>query len=107
MLLMLLGLTSFLSLYIGLKHGLNEGNTLIAPKLFVELPGLRGFTCCYYKGLTIAVIATAVQGVVCMVGAAMDFATLAKLLTASLLRDWITCAPRRFLLGITLGIRMG
>jgi hypothetical protein len=89
-LLVLLGLTSFLSLYIRLKHGLNEGHTLITPKLLVWLIGLRGLTCCFCKIITILVIATAVQDVVCLVGAAMGFATLAKLLTMSLLRDSIT-----------------
>jgi hypothetical protein len=59
-LLTFLGLTSFLSLYIGLKHGLHEGHTLIVPKLLVGLLGLRGLTCCCLEGLTIAVIATAV-----------------------------------------------
>jgi hypothetical protein len=59
-------------------------------KLLVGLLGLRGCTCRCRKGLTIAVIATAVQGVVGLVGAALGFATLAKLLTASLLRDTIT-----------------
>ncbi len=42
MLLMLLRLTSFLSLYIGLEHGLHEGYTLIAPKLLLGLLGVRG-----------------------------------------------------------------
>ena len=76
---MLLRLTSFLSLYIGFEHGLHKGHALIAPKLLVGLLGLRGLTCCCLEGLTIAVIATAVQGVVGLVGAAMGFATLAKL----------------------------
>jgi hypothetical protein len=61
---MLLGLTIFLSLYIGLEHGLREGHTLVAPKLLVGFLGLRGLTCCCCKGLSTAVIATAVQGVV-------------------------------------------
>jgi hypothetical protein len=104
---MLLGLTSFLSLYIGLEHGLHEGHILIAPKLLVGLLGLRGLTCCCYKGLTIAVIASAVQGVVCLIGAAVGFAMLEKLLTASLFGDSITQAPRHFPLGVTLGVRMG
>jgi hypothetical protein len=106
-LLMFLGLTRFLGLYTGLEHGLHKGHTLIAPKLLVGLLGLRGLTCCCCKGLTIAVIATAVQGVVGLVGVAVGFATLAKLLTASLLRDSTTQAPRCFPLGAALGIRMG
>jgi hypothetical protein len=62
------GLTRFLSLYIGLKHGLHKGHTLIAPKLLVGLLGLRGLICCCHKRLTNAVIATAVQGVERLVG---------------------------------------
>jgi hypothetical protein len=107
MLLTLLGFTSFLSLYIGLKHGLHEGHTLIALKLLIGLLELRGLTCCCHAGLAIAVIATAVQSGVCLVGANGSFAMLAKPLTASLLRDLITQAPRCFPLGVTLGIRMG
>jgi hypothetical protein len=41
-LLMFLGLTSFLGFCISLKHGLHEGHTLIALKLFVGLLGLGG-----------------------------------------------------------------
>jgi hypothetical protein len=59
-LLMLLGLTSFLSLYIGLEHGLHEGHTVAAPILLVGLLGFRGLTCCCREGLTIAIIATAI-----------------------------------------------
>ena len=106
-LLTLLGLTSLLSLYIGLEHGLHKVHTRIAPKLLVGLLALRGLTCCFHKGLSIAVIATTVQDVVCLVGAAVGFATLAKLLAASLLRYLITQAPRRFPLGITHRIRTG
>ncbi len=65
-----------------------------------------GLTCCSLKGLAIAVIAMAVQGVVGLVGTAMGFATLAKLLTATLLRDSTSWAPRCLLLGITLGFRL-
>jgi hypothetical protein len=72
MLLELLRLTSFLSLYIGLEHGLHESHTIIAPKLPVGLLGLRGLTCCCWEGLTFAVIAMAVQGVVGLVGAAVQ-----------------------------------
>ncbi len=86
---MLLGLTSFLRLYIGLEHGLHEGHSLIAPKLLVGLLGLRGLTCCCHEGLTIAGKAMAVQGVVGLVGASVGFATLA-ILTVNLLRDLIT-----------------
>jgi hypothetical protein len=63
-LLTLLRLTSFLSLYIGLKHGLHKSHALIAPKLCVGLLGLRGLTFCRLEGLTIAVIAMAVQDIV-------------------------------------------
>jgi hypothetical protein len=86
-LLTLLRLTSFLSLYIDLNHGLHEGYTHIIPKVLVGLLGLRGLTCFYHKGLTIVVIAAAVQGVVGLVRAAVGFATTSKLLTASLFRD--------------------
>ncbi len=52
-----------LAFHISLEHGLHEGYALIAPRLLVGLLGLRGLTCCCLKGLTIAVIAMAVQGV--------------------------------------------
>jgi hypothetical protein len=87
-LLALLRLTSFLiGFCISLKHVLHKSHALIAPKLLVWLHGLRGLTCCCLKELTFAVIATAVQGVVGLVGTFMGLATLAKLLTATLLRD--------------------
>jgi hypothetical protein len=86
--------------------GLHEGHALIAPKL-VGLLGLGGLICGCPEGLTILVIAMAVTGTVHLVRAAVGLATLAKLLTANLLRDLITQAPRRFPLGITLGIRTG
>jgi hypothetical protein len=76
---------------------------LLPPNLFVGLLGLRGLISCCREGLTIPVIATAVQGVVELVGTAMGFATLAKLLTASLLRDSTSRPPRCLPLGITLG----
>jgi hypothetical protein len=56
------------------------------------------------KQLSILVVATAVASIVCLVGATMGFTMLAKLLTASLLRDLVTQSPRCFPLGITLGI---
>jgi hypothetical protein len=84
-LLALLRLTGFLSLYIGPENGLRKGHALIAPKLLVGLLGLSGFTCCCHERLAIAAIAMAVQGVAGLVGTAMGFATLAKLL--SLVRD--------------------
>ncbi len=77
----LLRLTGFLLAFcISLEHVLHEGHALIAPRLHVGLLGLRGLTCCYLEGLTIAVIATAVQDVVGLVGTAMGFATFADLL---------------------------
>jgi hypothetical protein len=107
-LLELLRLTGFLlAFHISLERGLDEGHALIAPRLLVGLLGLRGLTCCCLEGLTIAVIATAVQGVVGLVGTAVGLATLAKLLTASLLRDLASRAPRRHALWITLGFRLG
>jgi hypothetical protein len=66
---MLLRLTDFLlAFHTSLEHGLHEGHAHIAPRLLVGLLGLRGLTCCCYKGLTIAVLATAVQGVVGLEG---------------------------------------
>jgi hypothetical protein len=104
----LLRLTGFLLAFcISLEHGLNKGHALIAPKLFVGLLGLRGLTCCCLEGVTIAVIATAVQGFVGLVGTAMGFATLAKILTATLLIDSTSRAPRRLALQITLGFGPG
>ncbi len=82
-LLLLLKLTSFLSLYIGLKHGQHEGHTLITPNFLVGLLGLRGLTCYCREELTIAIVATVVQGVLGLVGATVGFAMLAKLLTAN------------------------
>ncbi len=83
---MFLRLTGFLlAFHISLEHELNEGHALIAPRLLVGLLGLRGLTCCCCKGLTIAVIAMAVQGVMGLEGTAMGLAMLAKLLTATLL----------------------
>jgi hypothetical protein len=74
---MFLRLTGFLlAFYISLEHGLHEGHALIAPRLLVGLLGLRGLTCCCLEGLTIAVIATAVQGVVHHEGSAMGLALL-------------------------------
>jgi hypothetical protein len=105
-LLMVLRLTHFLSLYIGLKHGLHKSHALIASKLLVGLLGLRGLTCCCLEGLTIAVIAMVVQGVVGLRGATVGFAALAKLLTATLLRDSTSWPPRSLPLRIMLGFRL-
>jgi hypothetical protein len=97
-------LTGFLLVFhISLEHGLHEGHALIAPRLLLGLLELRGLTCCCLEGLTIAVIATAVQGVVGCEGTAMGLATLAKLLTATLLRDSTSWAPRRLALWVTFG----
>ncbi len=101
-------LTSFLlALYISLEHGLHEGHAPIAPRLFVGLLGLRGLTCCCLEGLTIAVIETAVQGVVSCEESTMGLASLAKLLTATLLRDSTSRAPRQFALWVTFGFGWG
>jgi hypothetical protein len=105
---MLLRLTGFLLAFcISLKHGLHEGHALNAPRLLARLLGLRGLTCCYLKGLTIAVIATTVQGVVGLEGTAVGFATLAELLTVTLLRDLTSRPPRRLALWVTLGFGSG
>jgi hypothetical protein len=102
--LMLLRLTSFLLAFcISLKHGLHEGHALITPRLLVGLLGLKGLTCCYLEGLTIAVIAMAVQGVVGLEGTTMGFAMLTELLTATLLRDSTSRAPRCLALQVILG----
>jgi hypothetical protein len=101
-------LTGFLlAFYISLEHRLHEGHALIAPRLFVGLLGLRGLTCCCLKGLTVVVIAMAVQGVVGCEGTPMGFATLAKLLTGTLLRDSTSRAPRRLALRVTFGFGWG
>jgi hypothetical protein len=71
-LLLLLRLTGFLlALCISLEHVLHKSHALIASKLLVGLLGLRGLTCCYLKGRTIAAIAMAVQGIVSLVGTAV------------------------------------
>jgi hypothetical protein len=104
MFLTFLRLTSFLlAFHISPKHGLHEGHALIAPRLLVGLLGLRGLTCCCLEGLTIAVIAMAVQGVVGLEGTAAGLATLAELLTVTLLRNSTSQAPRRLALWVTLG----
>ena len=108
MLLVLLRLTGFLLTFcISLKHGLHKGHALIAPRLLVGLLGLRGFTCCCLEELTIAVIAAAVQGVVRCEGLAMGLAPYAKLLTATLLWDSTSRAPRRLALWVTFGLGWG
>jgi hypothetical protein len=94
-----------LAFYIILEHGLHEGHALVAPRLLVGLLGLRELTCCCLEGLTIAIIATAVQGVVGCEGFATGLAPLAKLLTATLLRDLTSWAPRCLVLWVTFGFR--
>jgi hypothetical protein len=107
-LLTLLRLTGFLLAFcISLEHGLHEGHALIAPRLFQGLLRLRGLTCCCLEGLTIAVIATAVQGVVGLVETDEGHAMLAKLLTATLLRNLTSWAPRGLALWVTLGFGTG
>ncbi len=108
MFLTFLRLTSFLlAFHISLEPGLHEGHALIAPRLLVGLLGLRGLTCCCLEGLTNAVIAMAVQGVVGCEGSAMGLAPLAKLLTATLLRDSTSRAPRCLALWVTFGFGWG
>jgi hypothetical protein len=91
----------FLAFHISLEHGLHEGHAPIAARLLVGLLGLRKLTCCCLEGLTIA--AMAVQGVVGLEGTTMGLATLAKLLTATLLRDLTSWAPRHLALWVTFG----
>jgi hypothetical protein len=105
---MLLRLTGFLlAFHISLEHGLHKRHALITLKLLIGLLGLRGLTCCCLKGFTFAVIAIAVQGVVGLVGTAVGLTTLAKLLTATLLRDLTSQTPRSLALWVTLGFRSG
>jgi hypothetical protein len=99
-----LRLTGFLlAFYISPEHKMHEGYALIAPRLLVELLGLRGLTCCCLEGLTIAAIAAAVQGVVGLEGTAVGLAMLAELLTATLPGDWTSRAPGRLALRVSLG----
>ncbi len=101
---MFLRLTGFfLAFYISLEHGLHEGHALIGPRLLAGLLGLRRLTCCCLEGLTITVIATAVQDIVGCEGTAMGFAMLAKLLTATLLRVLTSQALRHLVLWVTFG----
>jgi hypothetical protein len=105
---MFLRLTGFLlAFHISLEYGLHEGHALITPRLLVGLLGLRGLTCCCLEGLTIAVIATALQGVVGYEGNTMGLAALAKLLTATLVRDSTSRAPRCLVLWVTFGFGWG
>jgi hypothetical protein len=53
------------------------------------------------------VIETEVQGVVGLVGTAVGLAKLAELLTATLLRDSTSQAPRRLVLRVTLSFELG
>ncbi len=105
---MILRVAGFLlAFHISLKHGLHEGHALIAPRLLVGLLELRGLACCCLEGLTIAVIAMASQGVVGLVGTPVGLEMLAKLFTATLLRDLASQAPRRLALWVTLGFGWG
>jgi hypothetical protein len=106
--LMFLRLTSFLlAFHISLEHGLHEGHALTAPNFFVGLLGLRGLTYCCLEGLSLAVIATAVQGVMGLEGTAVGLAVLAKSFAATLLRDSTSQIPRHLALQVTLGFRWG
>jgi hypothetical protein len=96
-----------LAFNISLEHGLHEGHILVAPKLLVELLGLSRLTCRSLKGLTVAVIATTVQDVMHRERTAMGLALLAKLLTATLLRDSTSGSPGHFALRVTLGFGWG
>jgi hypothetical protein len=73
------------------------------PNFFVGLLGLSGLTCRRLEGLAVAVIATTVQGVMHCEWTTMGLALLAKLLTATLLRDLTSGSPGRFVLRVTLG----
>jgi hypothetical protein len=98
-----LRLTGFLlAFHISLEHGMLEDHALIAPRLLVGLLWLRGLTCFCLEGLTIAVIATAVQGVVGREGTAIGLAMVARLLTATLLGASTSWAPRALRFGLPL-----
>jgi hypothetical protein len=102
-LLALLRLTGFLiGLYKGLEHNLHEGHAIIAPKFLVGLLGLSGPTCCCLKRLTIAVIATAVQDVVGLVGTGVCSAMLANLSLRPSLGTRPVGLPYTFCLGLLL-----
>ncbi len=75
--------------------------------LYRQLLGLRGLTCCCLEGLTIAVMVMAVQGVVRRKWSAMGLAPLAKLLSATFLRDLTSRAPIRLALWVTFGLGWG
>jgi hypothetical protein len=108
MFLAFLRLTGFLlDFCISLEHGLHKGHILVAPRLLVGLLGLRGLTCCSLEGLAIAVIATAVQGIMPRERTTMGLSLLAKLLTATLLRDSTSRPHGRFALWVALGFGWG
>ncbi len=88
-------------------EAMDEGHALIDPRLLVGLFGLRGLTSCCLGGLTIVVIAMAALDVVCREGSAMGLAPLAKLLTATLLRDSTSRAPRCLVLWVTFRLGWG
>ena len=69
---------------------------LLSP--LVGLLGLSGLSCYSLEGLAVAVISTTVQGVMHCERTAMGLALLAKLLTATVLRDSTSWAPRRLAL---------
>jgi hypothetical protein len=99
----LLRLTGFfLAFGMSLEHGLHKGHALIAPRLLLGLLGIRGLTCCFLEGLTITVIAMAVQGVVGLVGTTVDLATLAKLLTVTFLGTQPVWPPDALRFGLLL-----
>ena len=86
---------------------MHKCHAFITPRLLVGLLRLIGLTCCCLKGLTIAVIATAVSDVVRREGSTMSLALLAKLLSATFLRDSISRTPGCLALWISLGLRWG
>ncbi len=87
---MLFRLTSpFLALLDGLEHRHHVGYALVTPKLLVGLLSIGGLSRTCAEGLTFLIIATTVACVMCLVGAAVSLAMLAKLLGMRLLRDSI------------------
>jgi hypothetical protein len=80
---------------------------LSPPKLLVGLLGLSRLTCRSLERLAVAVKVTTVQGVMRHERTAMGFALLAKLLTATLLRDLTRGSLGCFALRFTLGFGWG
>jgi hypothetical protein len=102
MLLVFLGMPSFLGFPIIPKHCLREGHTLITPNFFVGLLKIKWLSHGCAKGLIIFVIAIAFTSVVCLVGAAMGFAMLANFSLCAFLGTQSLEPPEAFFLVLLL-----